>query len=110
MKTIDAQEVDAIIERNDSWVLIDALPKESYERRHIAGAHSVPAESDDFVERVDALVGGRDDTVVLYCADHDCPLSEKGAKKLESAGFTDVRDFSGGLEEWERSGHALTTA
>ena len=43
MKTIDAQELDAIMERDDAWVLVDALPEESYERRHIAGAHSVPA-------------------------------------------------------------------
>jgi len=109
MNTIDARELNAIMEEDGDWILIDTLPEESYEQRHIPGAHSVPANEPDFVERVDELVESRDDTVIVYCSDESCGLSPEAAEKLEEAGFTNVLDFSGGLKEWKEAGNPLAS-
>jgi rhodanese-related sulfurtransferase len=61
-------------------------------------------DSDDFVERVEELVGHKDYPVVVYCADEGCSSSERAAEKLDQAGFTSVFDYSGGAQEWREAG------
>ncbi|MFG0304956.1 MAG: rhodanese-like domain-containing protein [Phycisphaerales bacterium JB040] len=109
MNIINARQLSDMLDRDDDWVLIDTLPAESYEKRHIPGAHHVPTDAPDFVGRVEDLVESRDDPVVVYCANTDCDLSPRAAEKLEGAGFTNVHDFEGGLEAWEESGHEVTS-
>jgi rhodanese-related sulfurtransferase len=109
MQTIDAERLDTMLDEREDWLLVDTLPPGSYERQHIPGAVNVPAEAEDLVSRVDELVSRRDDPVVVYCADEECPLSSQAARRLEQAGFSNVLDFEGGLEEWRKTGHAVTS-
>lgn len=104
MKTIDAQTVNQIVDREKDSVLIDVLPEEQFKKEHIPGAKNIPLESSDFLQRVERLVGGKSDRVIVYCASQDCDLSPKAAQKLESAGYTNVADFIGGIKEWKDAG------
>ncbi len=108
MQTIDAERLGSILDGDEDWLLVDTLPPRSYERHHIPGAVNVPADADDFVSRIDELVSSRDDPVVVYCADEDCPLSPEAGRRLERSGFSNVLDFEGGLEEWRETGRAVT--
>ncbi|MFG0284161.1 MAG: rhodanese-like domain-containing protein [Phycisphaerales bacterium JB039] len=110
MKTIDARKLNEIMERDDAWVLVDVLPQDSYEKRHIPGAHSAPFDEASFVDRVEKLVESPDDTVILYCASTDCDLSPKAARALDDAGYRNVLDFEGGLAEWKQAGYQLAGA
>jgi len=109
MQTIDADRLDQILKGGEDWVLVDTLPPESYAKQHIPGAHNVPAEADDLVTRVEELVSSRDDTVVVYCQNQDCPLSPQAGRRLEEAGFSNVLDFEGGIEEWKETGHSVAS-
>ena len=104
MKTIDAKELNEIMEERDDWLLLDVLPPESYEEQHIPGAYNAPVTQDDFVKRAEKLSDSPSDTVIVYCADSDCGLSPKAAKELEERGFTRVFDFEGGIEAWKDAG------
>ena len=110
MKTIDADQLKNMIDDREALTLIDTLPQESYQKEHIPGAQSVPAKSSDFVAQVERIVSSRAAPVIVYCANTECDLSPTAAKELEGAGFENVIDFEGGLQEWKDSGYELEGA
>ena len=63
----------------------------------------------DTVGRVAATLD-RGTTIVVYCANVDCPQSHMAARKLEALGFTSVAVYAGGLDEWEDAGLPLVGA
>lgn len=105
MQTIDTGQ--AAEQREKGVPLIDVLPEEVHEQKHIAGTKNIPIDSDDFVNQVAAEAGGKDQPVIVYCANAQCDASPKAAQKLEQEGFTDVRDFEGGIAAWEEAGLSL---
>ncbi|MDX1388987.1 MAG: rhodanese-like domain-containing protein [Acidobacteriota bacterium] len=109
IKTIETDHVREFLE-NDTCPIINVLAEEDFERAHIPGTTNVPLASDDFVERVDALVDHRSDTLVVYCAGPDCDASPKAAELLREAGFTDVFDYEGGMVEWIAAGNLVERA
>ncbi len=116
MRSIDAKTLKRRMDRGDEPVVIDVLPAEYFEKQHIPGAHSAPVADDAFVGRVGQLAPDRDQEVVVYCANEDCDLSLRAARRLETLGYRNVVEFTGGLKEWEdegfevRSGHAAGRA
>lgn len=105
MKTITARQLRDVLNDKGDWTLIDTLPREHSRRQHIPGAHAVPFEEENFVRRVEGIVGTRDDPVIVYCANDHCDLSPKAGRALEQGGFTNVIDFEGGIEAWTEAGY-----
>jgi len=104
MERITARQLQEMMEREDAPVVINVLSPEDYRERHIPGTENVPVSATDFVDRVRSRVVARDEPVVVYCASEDCTASEKAGEKLEKAGFTNVIDFSAGVQGWEEAG------
>lgn len=101
MKTISRDELKQMNEtRHEDFVLINVLPRKAFEERHIRTSINIPVASDDFVERVEEVAGGKDRKIVVYCANFDCDASSKAASHLEADGFTRVFDYEGGTEDW----------
>lgn len=101
MKPIDRETLKQMNEvEHEDFVLINVLPREAFNERHIRTSINIPVDSDDFVERVESVAGSKDRKVVVYCANFDCPASPKAAEKLEQAGFSRVYDYEGGTEDW----------
>lgn len=92
---------------NDNTVIIDVLDTDSFAKEHIPGSISIPLKSANFVKNVQNEVPDRDTEVIVYCASTQCPASTDAAKKLEEAGYTNVYDFKGGIEEWKQAGGRL---
>lgn len=107
MQRIQAAELEQRMARDDAPTVIDVLPEDSFRNQHLPGSVNAPVSRDDFLRRVETLVNGKDDPVVVYCANEECDASPKAAALLEEAGYTDVADFEGGLKEWEDSGRPL---
>lgn len=107
MQTIEAPRLKTMMTRSAGPVVVDTLSPDNYQSEHIPGAQNIPGKDDRFVERVEQLVRTRDEPVVVYCAGKSCDLSPAAAKKLEDAGFTNVIDFEGGIDEWKRAGFKL---
>ena len=104
MNTINANELQAMMQQADNLVVLDVLPEESYEQEHIPGAHSLPVNDKNFTRRVEELAPHAGTPVAVYCADHECGLSPKAADTLEEHGYERVYDFAGGLDEWKKAG------
>ncbi|MEX0746233.1 MAG: rhodanese-like domain-containing protein [Phycisphaeraceae bacterium] len=109
MQTIQAKQLDEMNARGDDFLLINVLPEDAFQERHIPGSMNIPVEREDFEEQVEQLAGDKTRTVVVYCASTDCTASPTAANKLEDVGFTHVIDFAGGMQEWEETKHPVET-
>lgn len=83
--------------------LVNVLPKEDYIEQHLPGSFSVPLESEDFLERFAKVVPDRGGRVVVYC--HAGNTSRRAAELLTEAGYTDVYNYEGGMDEWEKASY-----
>jgi rhodanese-related sulfurtransferase len=102
---IDRDALRAKIEGGDQFVLVDALPPLAYAGAHLPGAVNIPPE------RVDDLAARRIPDpgveVVVYCAGPTCVSSVEVAERLVALGYTNVRHYSGGKEDWREAGLPL---
>ncbi|MHC2071159.1 rhodanese-like domain-containing protein [Bremerella sp. T1] len=110
MKTLSADELKTRQNKGERLTLINTLDEEHFEKTQIPGSLNIPLQKDDFEKRVEQAIGGKNQPVVVYCANAECPSSDKAAKRLEDAGFTAVYDFEGGAKEWQEEGGQLATA
>jgi len=102
--TIAANDLKEALESERPPVLINVLPREAHEAKHIPGSVNVPVGD---IDRVEALVPNKDEPIIVYCANADCTASPKAAEKLEEMGYTEVADFEDGYAGWRRSGFPL---
>ncbi|MBW8826328.1 MAG: hypothetical protein JF603_08270 [Acidobacteria bacterium] len=81
--------------------VVEVLPRSSYDAEHLPGAVNVPLDG----LRPEALAG-LDPTVptVVYCYDHECDLSPRGAALLEVYGFAEVYDYVASKTAWLAAG------
>lgn len=101
MKELKHDELKAMNEiEHEDFVLINVLPVRDFNERHIRTSVNVPINDENFVSQVTAIVGDKQRKVVLYCKNFDCDASLEAAKTLEESGFTQVYDYSGGVEDW----------
>ena len=104
MKNLDTEQMKRMRDSDGNLVVINVLGEEPFRKEHIPGSVNVPVDSDDFESRVRQLAGGKDRSVVVYCASEDCTASPKAAKKLDQAGFSKVHDYEGGMKAWKEAG------
>jgi len=101
MKTIDAKSLKQRLDQ-ESIPVVNTLPQEYFQKKHIPNSVNIPQDADDFTQRVEQLAGDKSQPVVVYCASQQCDSSTKGGQRLENSGFTNVIDFEGGVEAWEQ--------
>jgi polyisoprenoid-binding protein YceI/rhodanese-related sulfurtransferase len=109
VERLSVQEVQAFL-KEGRGVLIDTLPSEYYEARHIPGSANVCVYEVSFLESVGGIVPDKGTSVVCYGAglkSFDCLVA---AEKLAREGYTDVAVFHGGLDEWRGAGLDLEGA
>ena len=106
--SIGRDELRDRIESGGTLVLVDALPPMSYAHSHLPGAINLPPE------RVDAGVArklpDKGVEIVVYCANPECESSTESARRLLSLGYTNVRHYPGGKDEWRSTGFPLERA
>jgi rhodanese-related sulfurtransferase len=106
MKVIDRDTLQRHLHKDTEFVLIEALPRESFEEFHLPTAVNVPLGA-DFDERVAETVPNQETPVVVYCASTQCKASEKAAARLEELGYCEVYDYEAGKEDWQEHGLPL---
>ena len=81
----------------ESSIVIDVMPRPSFRSGHIPGAVNAPAdEIDDSLEFLPAP----DASIIVYCGGPNCPLGRRAQERFKELGYTNVRHYAGGLEEW----------
>ncbi|MBK0400138.1 rhodanese-like domain-containing protein [Limibaculum sp. M0105] len=103
MQSINRESLQLKMGSADDLILVEVLPKDSYDEFHIPGAINVPVKSDDFAERIQA-VANKNDEVVVYCQNTECDASPRAAERMEKLGFKRVFDYEAGKDDWRKAG------
>ena len=102
MNLISREELKKKIDNNDEFKLVMTLGDFAFNAKHIPGSIQIDNEE----KRKKKLLSPEDE-IVVYCSGPNCTASLKAYSLLAKAGFTNIRRFAGGLEEWEDAGYPL---
>lgn len=99
-----------LISRNDlrdaietgSVVVLDTLPASYYEQAHLPGALNL-VES-DVAALAPTLIPEKATPLVTYCSNAACGNSQAVANLLVKAGYTNVRKYRDGIQDWVEAG------
>jgi len=100
-QTISRDELAAGLDTG-TITLIDALPESYYNQQHLPGALNLVA--DDVDTRAAQLLPNKDAALVTYCSNLDCANSHRVASRLEQLGYTNVRKYADGIQDWTDAG------
>ena len=109
LPTITAEELVAKLERGDSFTLVDALAPMVYAHSHLPGAINLPPADID-TARIAKRIPDLGTEIVVYCSSPVCDDSIAIANKLQELGYTNVRHYPGGKNEWREAGLPLERA
>jgi mannose-6-phosphate isomerase-like protein (cupin superfamily) len=86
----------------DRVIVVDAQPPARYGQRHLPRALNLVAEDSD--EHVRGALPDMAAAIVVYSTDAACRRAPELAARLEALGFSDVRIYREGLEDWVGAG------
>ena len=101
-QTINRQDLQAKIQAGQPLVLLETLPESSYVKGHLPRAVHLP--HDRVRELAPKLLPDKSAAVVTYCASATCQNSHIAAETLSAMGYTDVRVYVGGKQDWTEAG------
>jgi len=104
---ISRDELAELVDANAA-IVVEALPAAYYEDAHIPGAINIPHT--EVRKLAPALLPDKDALIVTYCANLPCPNSELAAIVLGKLGYTNVREYAEGKEDWREAGLPLEGA
>jgi rhodanese-related sulfurtransferase len=82
--------------------VVDALGGEYYAKQHLPGAVALVLADVD--AQAPALLPDREAAIVTYCSNPACPNSGQVADRLTALGYTGVRKYREGIEDWAGAG------
>jgi rhodanese-related sulfurtransferase len=100
-------ELKAMIDRNDEFVLLDVRPQEFFLKGSLPGAENIPFHDDNFAVMVKKMLPEKSTPVVIYCQNADCQASAKAAAQLAEMGYKNVSDYEKGYDHWLEMGYSL---
>ncbi len=100
-QTISREQVQAGLDAG-TLTLVDALPESYYTQQHLPGALNLIA--DDVDTRAAVLLPDKDAAIVTYCSNTACANSGQVAAKLEQLGYTNIRKYADGIQDWTEAG------
>ena len=105
VETIQKEELLDKIKRKENFVLLDVRDTSKYEKEHIKGAkHLLVAEMKE--ETVRAMLN-KEDLIITYSEDINCPAKNIAAQKLSDFGYKNVHAFQGSWKEWKEAGYPI---
>jgi rhodanese-related sulfurtransferase len=99
---ISRDDLKTKLDRADSFVLLEAMPATYFEDAHLPGARNMPHDQVDVL--APSLIQDCSTEVVVYCANTPCPNSGIAARRLQALGYTNVREYVEGKEDWVNAG------
>jgi rhodanese-related sulfurtransferase len=104
---ITRPELEKLVADN-SVTLVDALPASYYAKAHLPGALNL-VES-DVEARAAELLPDKDAVIVTYCSNEACGNSQAVANRLQKLGYTNVRKYREGIQDWAEAGNRIETS
>ena len=103
-KTISRDELAQAIDAGQVTV-VETLGAEHFAQGHLPGAIHIHFE--DIADEAPRLLPDKDARIVTYCSNTACRNSEVAANQLVAMGYTNVRKYAEGKQDWEAAGLPL---
>ncbi|GAA0600553.1 rhodanese-like domain-containing protein [Kutzneria viridogrisea] len=105
---ISRSELEAGV-ADGSLTVVDTMPVSYYEKEHLPGALNIPGfpyeQAAEFTdEHAPTVVPDKSAAIVVYCTNVPCRNSEFVGNRLIELGYTNVRKYREGLEDWVAAG------
>jgi rhodanese-related sulfurtransferase len=108
MQAIERENLQKMMDRGDGFVLLDVLPRDTFDSGHLPGATNVPYGDASFEERVRRHAPDESQPIVVYGRDADD--SERAAEALDALGYHVVYAYNGGITDWRQAALPLASA
>jgi rhodanese-related sulfurtransferase len=82
--------------------VVDALGGEYHAKQHLPGAIALVEADVDRLAPQELPDKGA--AIVTYCSNPACPNSQRVAARLTALGYTNVRKYKEGIEDWVAAG------
>jgi rhodanese-related sulfurtransferase/polyisoprenoid-binding protein YceI len=106
-QSLPPQELDRWMEESREMLLVDTLPPEQYERRHLPEALNLCVFEVVFMEEIRNLVPDRGHPIVVYGDCWETFEAAAAAEKLVRDGYRNVFTLEGGICGWRDAGFEL---
>ena len=94
-----------VMNNNDDTLVLDVRTEAEYKNGHIKNAKNIPLTA--LQSRLSELDKYKGQPVLVYCNVGN--TSGKACRMLTKSGFTEVRNLSGGIHDWQDANLPLTT-
>ncbi len=101
---IEREELAAAIDAG-SVTVVEALGQSYFEQGHLPGAVNIPHT--EVAQLAPSLLPDKDAAIVVYCSNTQCQNSAIAQGELRRMGYTNVRKYAEGKQDWEAAGLPL---
>jgi len=101
VEVIVRDELERLIERH-AVTVVDALGGDYYAQQHLPGA--IPLVEDDVDTLASTVLPNKAAPIVTYCSNPACANSTRVADRLVRLGYTNVRKYEAGIQDWVEAG------
>ena len=98
-RKIQVEEFDKL-RAQTNHIILDVRSAEEFKAGHVQGAANLSVQDPDFGKKIAGL--DRSKTYLVHCARGR--RSALATDQLVKAGFTNLVDFTGGFDAWQKSG------
>ncbi|GJM14798.1 MAG: hypothetical protein DHS20C13_01250 [Thermodesulfobacteriota bacterium] len=102
MIRISREELRDKLILGEAITLIEALPDKYWQESHLP--HALQMDYTEVQHKAHLLLPDKEAGVVVYCASTECQNSAKAARILEDLGYTNVREYAEGKQNWLEAG------
>jgi rhodanese-related sulfurtransferase len=104
-RNITRNELVDLIAAGEPVQFVETLRAEHFAQGHLPGAVHIHFE--EVQERAPELLPDKDALIVTYCSNTACQNSRIAAEKLAKLGYTNVRRYEEGKQDWGEAGLEL---
>ena len=104
---ITPKELQKWIKSERDLILIDTLPKEQFDKKHLPGAGNACVFEVVFPDQVKEMVSNIGREIVLYGSSEKSMDAITAAEKLVRLGYKKIYALKGGIAAWQRAGYPL---
>ena len=104
-KTISTEQLQERLKQGNSLHFWNVLTDGYFKGEMIPGSRRVPV--DTIGREATEAQSAKGEEIIVYCGGPKCPQSLQAAQKLRDLGYTNVRAYEGGLEEWKNAGNKI---
>lgn len=102
--TIERDELKQAIEA-DEVTVVETLRAEHFAQGHLPGAMHIHFEA--IGNEAPQRLPDKNAAIVTYCSNTACRNSEAAANQLVAMGYTNVRKYAAGKDDWQEAGLPL---